>query len=474
MIRKVFVSTMCLLLLPIFGFSQEVWDLQKCIKTAIDNNLTLKNAALTKESAAIDLTQAKHGQYPNLSGSSGTFLNFGRTIDPTSNQFIAANFFSNNYSVNTGILLFNGFRLRNQIKQSELSFQSAMLYQEQTIRNITLDVATAYLSALFAKERINVAQSNLAISEQQLNQTQKLIDAGNSAPNEIFNIQSLFAQNNQALVAARNDYTLGLLQLKQLMNISVETNFEVGANANVDNLTDPLSVELSTLMSRGSSNQPSLKARQIDVLAAEKGTDIAKARYYPTINLGGSLSTNYSNQGRIVTGFNTEISSQTVIFQNNPVTIGFQNQVPIFADKPYFSQLKDNLSYGFGLNINIPILSNYQIKGGVERAKINVERAEIALKQEQLTINSNIQRAYADAINARTSLDAIKATLDSEKNAYDAASKRFEIGAVNSFDLTNAKTRLDIANTNYLNAKYEYIFRSKLLDFYLGNEIKLN
>ncbi|MFZ1791329.1 MAG: TolC family protein [Saprospiraceae bacterium] len=474
MIRKVFVSTMCLLLLPIFGFSQEVWDLQKCIKTAIDNNLTLKNAALTKESAAIDLTQAKHGQYPNLSGSSGTFLNFGRTIDPTSNQFIAANFFSNNYSVNTGILLFNGFRLRNQIKQSELSFQSAMLDQEQTIRNITLDVATAYLNALFAKERINVAQSNLAISEQQLNQTQKLIDAGNSAPNEIFNIQSLFAQNNQALVAARNDYTLGLLQLKQLMNISVETNFEVGANANVDNLTDPLSVELSTLMSRGSSNQPSLKARQIDVLAAEKGTDIAKARYYPTINLGGSLSTNYSNQGRIVTGFNTEISSQTVIFQNNPVTIGFQNQVPIFADKPYFSQLKDNLSYGFGLNINIPILSNYQIKGGVERAKINVERAEIALKQEQLTINSNIQRAYADAINARTSLDAIKATLDSEKNAYDAASKRFEIGAVNSFDLTNAKTRLDIANTNYLNAKYEYIFRSKLLDFYLGNEIKLN
>ncbi|HMS67718.1 MAG: TolC family protein [Saprospiraceae bacterium] len=474
MIRKVFVSTMCLLLLPIFGFSQEVWDLQKCIKTAIDNNLTLKNAALTKESAAIDLTQAKHGQYPNLSGSSGTFLNFGRTIDPTSNQFIAANFFSNNYSVNTGILLFNGFRLRNQIKQSELSFQSAMLDQEQTIRNITLDVATAYLNALFAKERINVAQSNLAISEQQLNQTQKLIDAGNSAPNEIFNIQSLFAQNNQALVAARNDYTLGLLQLKQLMNISVETNFEVGANANVDNLTDPLSVELSTLMSRGSSNQPSLKARQIDVLAAEKGTDIAKARYYPTINLGGSLSTNYSNQGRIVTGFNTEISSQTVIFQNNPVTIGFQNQVPIFADKPYFSQLKDNLSYGFGLNISIPILSNYQIKGGVERAKINVERAEIALKQEQLTINSNIQRAYADAINARTSLDAIKATLDSEKNAYDAASKRFEIGAVNSFDLTNAKTRLDIANTNYLNAKYEYIFRSKLLDFYLGNEIKLN
>lgn len=474
MIRKVFVSTMCLLLLPIFGFSQEVWDLQKCIKTAIDNNLTLKNAALTKESAAIDLTQAKHGQYPNLSGSSGTFLNFGRTIDPTSNQFIAANFFSNNYSVNTGILLFNGFRLRNQIKQSELSFQSAMLDQEQTIRNITLDVATAYLNALFAKERINVAQSNLAISEQQLNQTQKLIDAGNSAPNEIFNIQSLFAQNNQALVAARNDYTLGLLQLKQLMNISVETNFEVGANANVDNLTDPLSVELSTLMSRGSSNQPSLKARQIDVLAAEKGTDIAKARYYPTVNLGGSLSTNYSNQGRIVTGFNTEISSQTVIFQNNPVTIGFQNQVPIFADKPYFSQLKDNLSYGFGLNISIPILSNYQIKGGVERAKINVERAEIALKQEQLTINSNIQRAYADAINARTSLDAIKATLDSEKNAYDAASKRFEIGAVNSFDLTNAKTRLDIANTNYLNAKYEYIFRSKLLDFYLGNEIKLN
>ncbi|MBK8389805.1 MAG: TolC family protein [Saprospiraceae bacterium] len=461
-------------MLPIFGFSQEVWDLQKCIKTAIDNNLTLKNAALTKESAAIDLTQAKHGQYPNLSGSSGTFLNFGRTIDPTSNQFIAANFFSNNYSVNTGILLFNGFRLRNQIKQSELSFQSAMLDQEQTIRNITLDVATAYLNALFAKERINVAQSNLAISEQQLNQTQKLIDAGNSAPNEIFNIQSLFAQNNQALVAARNDYTLGLLQLKQLMNISVETNFEVGANANVDNLTDPLSVELSTLMSRGSSNQPSLKARQIDVLAAEKGTDIAKARYYPTINLGGSLSTNYSNQGRIVTGFNTEISSQTVIFQNNPVTIGFQNQVPIFADKPYFSQLKDNLSYGFGLNISIPILSNYQIKGGVERAKINVERAEIALKQEQLTINSNIQRAYADAINARTSLDAIKATLDSEKNAYDAASKRFEIGAVNSFDLTNAKTRLDIANTNYLNAKYEYIFRSKLLDFYLGNEIKLN
>lgn len=473
-----FKNSIIIFTLVAFGMTtvnaQEVWDLRKCVDTALKNNLNLKNANLTKASAEIDLKQARHSQYPSLSAGTGLFFNFGRTIDPTSNDFIAATFVTNNYSLNTGILLFNGFRLRNQLKQSKLSLESALLDSEQSSRNIQLDVATAYLNALFAKERINVAQGNLEISNQQVLQTQKLIDAGKTAPNEIFNIQSLFAQNNQSLVAAQNDFSLSILQLKQLMNISVDTNIDVSANADVSNLSDPNGINLNTLLTRGSANQPSIKARTIDIAVAEKGVEIAKAAYFPTISFGGNLTTNYSNQGKSIIGYQPQRSNQTVFLDNTPVIIGFENQVPLFSKKAYGNQVTDNVSYGFGINLNVPIFNNYQSKGSVERAKINVERAQLSLKQEQLTLNSNVQRAYVDALNAKTSLDAIKVTLDSEKTAYDAASKRFDIGAINSFDLTNAKTRLDIANANYLNAKYEYIFRPKLLDFYLGNELTLN
>ena len=455
-------------------FAQESWSLQKCIEYAVDNSLNLRNATYAKESASIDLIQTKNAQYPTLNAGVNTSLNFGRTIDPTSNDFIVANFFSNNYSLQSGVLLFNGFRLRNQIKQAGDNLKSAILDLDQQERNLKLDVATAYLNALFAKERVKVAEGNLDLSNQQINQTQRLIDAGNAAPNDIYNFQSQQAQNNQQLVAARNEYSMSILQLKQLMNLDIATNMDVDAPENVSDLTDPLSIEMNTLLQRGSANQPSLKAREFDVLAAEKGVDIARAQFYPSISFGGNLITNYSNKGREITGFNTERVNQTIFLDNNPVVVGFENQVPIFSDKSYPSQIGDNLSYGFGLNINIPIVNNYQAKGTVARARLGLEQARLAYDIEKQTLTSQIQRAYADALNARSSLEATNVALNTEQTAFEAAQKRYDIGAINAFDLTNAQTRVEIAKANQLNAKYEFIFRSKLLDFYLGKELKLN
>lgn len=471
---KKFIWVLCITFLLGNAYGQESWSLQKCIDYAVNNSLNLRNATFTKESAAIDLQQSKMAQYPNLNATTGMFLNFGRTIDPTSNEFIIANFFSNNYSLNSNVLLFNGFRTRNLIKQSGDRLKSALFNMEQMERNLKLDVATAYVNALFAKERVSIAVGNLEISNQQLDQTQKLIDAGNAAPNDIFNFKSQQAQNNQQLVAAQNTYSLSLLQLKQLMYIDINTPIDVIAPENVSELTDPVTLQLGQLMERGSANRPSMRAKEVDILAAEKGVDIAKAQYYPSFGFGGSLSTNYSNQGREVTGFTTQQTNQTVIFNGNPVIIGFENQVPTFADKPYSSQIGDNLSYGFGLNVNIPIFNNYQAKGAVSKANLQLEQAKLALDIEKQTLESEIQRGYADALNARSSLEASNTTLSMEVTAYDAAKKRYDIGAVNAFDLTNSQTRVEIAKANQLNAKYEYIFRSKLLDFYLGKELKLN
>lgn len=464
----------CLLIFGTAMNAQESWSLQKCIDYAVNNSLNLKNAAYAKESASIDLIQSKNAQYPSLNAGSNTFLNFGRTIDPTSNDFIVANFFSNNYSLNSGVMVFNGFRLRNQIKQADDKLKSAILDLDQRERNLKLDVATAYVNALFAKERVSIAEGNLALSTQQLTQNQKLIDAGNAAPNDIYNFQSQVAQNNQQLVAAKNDYSLSLLQLKQLMYVDIDTQMDVVAPENVGDLTDPFSVELSTLMDRGSANRPALQAREYDVRSAEKGVEIAKSQYYPSLTFGGSLSSNYSNQGKEVTGYNTARSNQTVYIDQNPVTIGFDNQIPILANKSYTNQLADNLSYGFGININIPIINNYQAKGSVARAKLGLEQARLSYDLEKQTLQAEIQRAYADAVNAHSNLDASNQALATEQTAYEAATKRYDIGAINAFDLTNAQTRVEIAKATQLNAKYEFIFRSKLLDFYLGKELKLN
>jgi len=209
------------------------------------------------------------------------------------------------------------------------------------------------------------------------------------------------------------------------------------------------------------------------VKSAQLGEKIAKAEFLPSIGAGGSLRTNYSNKGLNITGYESSIIEQTVFINNQEVTVGFPQQIPQTEKSPYFNQFSDNLSYGVGISMSIPIYNNYTAKAGLQRAQLNTERANLNLTQTKETLKITVGQALSDAKAAKARYLASERTKTAQNNLYNNAIKRFEIGNLNAFELTRLKTSMESSSINALIAKYDYLFRTKVLDFYLGKPIVL-
>jgi outer membrane protein len=473
MIKKILVGFSLIL-----GISelkaQDVMSLQSCIDAAVKNNLSLKSAEITTKNADVTMTTAYQQMYPSLNGSNGSFVNFGRSIDPTTNQFIQTTFFSNQWGLNAGMNLYSGGRIKNGIEQSKLDYKSAQLSEEQIRRDIILQVCIAYLNTLFSKENIALARNRRIQTNQQLQFIRSLVTYGTRPENETFDLEAQLATDDQSIIQAENSLEINLLRLKQAMNLDPKANIDVENIGDLGNLTDPFTVSIDDLTSRGQANQPSIKARETAIQSAEYGVKIAKGAALPNIGIGGNLNTNYSNQGRSVDRFEKQIVNQTVLLNNQPVTFGVEQNIPILSNTPYFKQFGNNLAYGFGLNITMPIMSNYTIRGGIKRAQLQVDQTRVALSNEKQTLQSNLVQALTDAKAAKATLAANNKTVEAQRKSFEVARKRYEAGAINNYDFTVQKTRVDIAENNLLVAKYDYIFKTKVLDFYLGNNIKLN
>ena len=468
---KVFV------LLLAFSFSssaQEIWTLDKCIQRAIDKSLQIQGSDLSLRTTEIDVRQAQHSRYPNLSASTNVGWNFGRTIDPTRNEFITETFFNNGFSLNSNILLYNGGRVNNSIHQATTGNKAALKDLEQTKRDISLNVASLYLNILFAKENLQNAQNQLRQTNDQLTLLNKQITVGNSPENDRMDIEAQVAVNEQNITEAQNNLNINLLNLKQLLRIEPDENIDILAPLGLLIDTDPEIVTFDEVFASAINNQPSLQANELRIKSAQLGQKIAATDLLPTLGAGGNLRTNYSNKGVNVIGSESRIVDQEIFFNGQAATIGIPQQIPIIEQSPYFDQFKDNLSYGVGISLSIPIYNNYTAQSGVQRAKLNVERAQLNYDQTKESLKITIGQALADAKAAKSRFQATEKTKNAQTNVYNNALKRFEAGSTNVFELTRLKTQMETADINHLIAKYEYLFRTKVLDFYLGKPIKLS
>ncbi|MBK6563800.1 MAG: TolC family protein [Saprospiraceae bacterium] len=452
--------------------AQKKWSLMECVQMALDNNLQMVAVENNLELAEINLRQSQHARYPSLSGSVNLNNSFGRTVDPTTNSFINQSFLSNGLSLNSGVLLFNGFRINNTISQSRLNALASKKDINQLERDITLNVATAFLNVIFAKENITINENQLEQSIAQRELMQKMIRVGNSPENAIFDLDAQVAQNEQNLVTARNNLELANLTLRQLIRLDPAIPFDIQVpDIEVDkDLYTLLSIE--ELTENAFRNQPSLEASKLRINVAEKGEKIAEAGFYPTLSAGGSLITNFSNRFQQPSGnyFDTLIK-QEIIFNGQPVFIESKQQIPIFESIPYFNQLNNNFSYGVGLNLSIPIYSNYSVRAAKSRAVVTTNNAKNNYEILKDNIKVTVAQSYAEAKAAKSRFEAAEKTFQAQSNVYNNALKRFETGNLNSYDLVRFKTLYETAQTNVLIAKYDLFFRYKVLDFYLGKPI---
>jgi len=455
--------------------AQQEWDLEECIVYAWEHSLRLEQSDFNVQLNEIDQKQAKHSRNPNLSGNGSLQWNFGRSLDPTTDAFSTETFFSNQYSLSAGMPIYTGFTIKNQLKQSGLNIDASNLDREQIKRDIAIDVASAYLNALFSQENVNNSKFALELSQEQLSQIDKLIEAGSRPRNERLDLVAQISANEQDFIANENSFTLAILSLKQLMNLDVEEDMvlEIPDEDAVTLFSDPDQLTYNEVYEKALQNQPNIEAGKIKLKSAELGVEIAKANGRPSLFLGGSLGSNYSNKGLQIDGFETSFIDTPVRIMDQDVNVQFPRTNAITSKSPYFSQLDNNLGYGFGLNLSVPIYDNYQTKASVERAELNALSVQNQNKQTEQLLRTAVQQALADAKTAKKSYEAAKRTNDARQAAFENAEKRFNLGAINTYDYISAKNSLDTSRIRSIIAKYDYIFRVKILDFYLGRPLTL-
>lgn len=432
--------------------AQDIWSLEKCVSYAMQNSLNIKQSQVSVAQAELGEDASKYARLPNLNASSNYGYQFGRTIDPVTNSFVDLNVGSNTWSLNSNVVVFNGGRINNTIKQSEFDTQAARSDMQQMQNDIALNVANAYLNVLFSEERLTNAKRQLALSEAQLEQTNRLIQAGSIPENDKYDILANIAQNDQAIVVQQNNVELAFLNLKQLLQLDPNTDLKIERpEINIPENTETDVLALNTVYATALNSQPFVRADEMRLRSAETGVDIASANFYPQLSLFGSVDTRFSTEGRR-------------LVSTNPIT---------FDDSPYFNQLEDNLGQSVGLSLRIPIYNNHTTKINVQRAELGITNAQITAERNKQNLKVDIQNSIANAKAAKKQLDAAQRTRDALRIAYENAEKRLNLGAVNTFQLTTAKNNLDNSEVDYIIAKYDYLFKLKIVDFYQGKPITL-
>ncbi len=458
--------------------AQELWSLERCIKYAQDNNITIKQALANVRTAVISQKQAKASRLPNLGANMNLGEQFGRTIDPTTNSFSTQATAFNSLGLSAGINLFSGGLINHSIKQAGWDLKTATAEAQRTINDLSLLIASAYLNILLSEEQLENANKRLAQSNAQLDVTQKLINAGTVPMADKFTLLAQVARDEQMVVQAQNSVDLGFLTLKQYLQLEPDYELSIEQPSSlIPADANPDAVTLTPLYEKALGTQPGISSADYRLKSAEESVYIAKSGYYPTLSAFANLNSNYSSRfldyqnGRIV---GTDLVETTLQFNGMDVTIGQYVDRYEFSKLKYFEQLEQNFGQGIGLSLNIPIYQNGRTRLSVERARLGVLTAQMQQTQARQTLKNDIQTAIANARAARQQLEAAQKTFDATNIAFQNTTKRHELGAVNILDLTTAKTNRDIAEVDLVVAKYDYLFKLKILDFYEGKELKLN
>ncbi|RED95580.1 TolC family protein [Marinoscillum furvescens] len=481
---KLTVLITCTLLGAFTSFGQSdsvrILDLQECITIAIDNNLSVKRSQLQQEGAAVDLRQARAGRLPNLNVGGGYGYNWGRSIDPTTNQFISQQINFTGLNGSSNVTLFNWFRITNSIKQSQLSYESAEYDVERAKNDISLNIIIFYLNVIFNRELLENAEYQLQSSQEQLDRTKKLVAGGALPRTSELELISQVATNEVNLVNAENNLNLALLSLKQAMLIPASQEVELVVPELELESGEELGISSDEVFEAALKAMPEIQSAQLQVQAAAMGVKVAEAGYAPSLSLNGSFSTNYSDaadrarpifEGTVTTttpiGYVQDAPSQTVVADIE--------QPNIVGEDPDFTmgeQFRENLSNQLSINLSVPIFNRLSASSNVQRAKISLQQAEIAVTEQKNILRQTIETAYNDAYAASKTYQASNRQVEALEETFRSVENQYNLGAANFTDYQVASNNLFQAKSDLVRAKFDFIFKKKILDFYQGKSLQ--
>ena len=446
-------------------------NLQQCIDIAQQNNIQIRQGQLTVDNANLQQRQSRLNLFPVANFQTSQSLSGGRNIDPRTNQFIQQSINSGNYQLNASATLFNGFTLQNTIKQNDLAFQASQKELRATKNNVSLTVAQNYLNTLTGTEQLLIAQRQADVTRAQLDRTQRLVNAGSLPEANLYDLRATLASNELDIVTAQNTLDLAKVALLQAMNVPIGQAFEVEPVNVPDPGLNPYTETVQQIFDIAAANLPEVQGADMRVRSAAMGVEVAKGSLYPTLSISGNLSSIYSSAASqfIPNGTSTSRISD-VLF----ITGADGSQVPIYQSIPggnyanfaFTDQIKNNFNRSVSLILRVPIFQGYQSRNRITTAKITQQNAELTALNTRLTLRQQIETAYTTMRAGANRYRATQLQVASLEKAFQVADSRFNAGAINATDYTIAKTNLDRARASLVQSKYDYVFRTKILDYY--------
>jgi len=474
MMKKILAIS--LLFMSQVSFGQEatskVWTLRELIDQAIANNLTVKRSTYGVETSQVNLLQSKMTMLPTLNANGSYGLNWGRTIDPTTNNFTENKIENSNLSTSSSLLLWNGFRLFYNLKQSNIDLDAANEDLMKARNDVILNVITLYLNVVFNKELLAVAQFQVQSTQEQLDRTKKLSDAGSVPIGDVLNLDAQLATNELNVIQRENALSISLLQLKQALQLPASNPMDVEIpQVNVEDVS-LLNKSAEEIFDIAMTAMPEIKGAELRRVSADYGFRSSRGNLYPRISINGSLSTVYSDQRQqfFADGGSTTTSRQIGYVQgsNSPVFTDVTTPTGQFMVPGIMDQYNDNRGRSLGLNIQIPLFNGFSTRSNMQRAAINRELANITLIETKNTLRQTVETAYNNAIAAIKTYTSTNKQVQARDEAFRMTQQRYNLGAVNFVDYQIAQNNLFQAQSDLLRAKYDFIFRTKVLDFYQG------
>lgn len=419
-------------------------DLETAVKIGLNNNLTLKRSELNQQINEATLLQNQGQRYPNLSTGASSGYRWGRSINPVSNLFETARIGNINVSASSNVTIFAGNQINNSIKQSKVNLEAGMFNIEATKNDITLNIINLFINVVFNREQVNVAENQLSTTKDQLIRTTKLVDAGSLPFSDQLDVQAQNATNEVNLINAQNNYNIAKLNLAQALQIPYTSEFSVIEPEFEINELLMATETPKDIYEVAVEVMPEIKAAQANIESADLGVKLAQAGYFPTLGIGANIFSNYVDQA-------------------------YGTERPTFGQ-----QIENNLSESVNLQLSIPLFSRLNNKASVQRARVQKQISEVAALEAENQLRNSIETAYNSALASQLTYESSLIQVKSLQESFRIAQQRFDLGAINSVDFQVAQNNLFNAQADLLNAKYTYIFRVKVLDFYLGNPINLN
>lgn len=471
--RLIIFVTFCFALLS--AEAQDKWSLEECIKYAMDNNIAIKQSQLQTEIASYSKQQAKLNLLPSLNGSGTHGYNWGQTIDPFTNQFATKRVRTNSIGVSSQVTIFSGFQRVNQIKQSNYEYLASLSDAEKQKNDVALSIANAYVTVLFAKDLLQIAQNQLEISKLQKNRIKQLVDVGQLPKSNALDAESQLALDEASLVQRQNDLDLAYLSLYQILQLDPSNAIQIQEPPMIEVSSSFLNLSPFNIYQTAKENFPQIKATEYRVKSAEANLSIARGATVPRITASGSVGSGYSGNNRVIRDdANPSLSVERIGFTetgSNVFTERLNFADSDFNTKRFEDQLNDNLNQSLSFSLVIPIFNGYSSRTAVKQSKINTQISQYQLQQTKNNLRQEIERAYADARAALKSYEAAKKAKEAAEESFKYADIRYSQNLINQVEFSDAKIRMANAELELSRSKYDFVFKVKVLDFYKGENI---